>query len=382
MKNGDRIRCHIGEKTICNEAIQGWDFELIVLHWFPEREVYLRSRGRVRFVRISPMVQLVLAAALLAGFGLWLATSLSALIEHGRLDAERERLDRQAAQIEREDRNLQRNRRQLDQRTRTLESRQKQLEGIVQHYLGIEFSRPATAKPDRQSSIAPIDARLAAIERRQLGFASAVTRSTSAEQARHSATFRRLGLRMPASLRTGDDARGGPFIPYDGPEPQASGQSPAALFAGLQYALGQWQASKGFLAALPVGRPVGLLDMSSPFGVRFDPFTRRPAVHPGQDFRGGYGEPILAAGVGRITHAGRLAGYGNAVVVDHGFHLISLYGHMSRILVHDGQTVRRGEPLGLIGSTGRSTGPHLHFEVRLDGRSINPRPLMEMNLVR
>jgi murein DD-endopeptidase MepM/ murein hydrolase activator NlpD len=349
-----------------------------LLRWFPEREIYLRSQGKVRFVRISPVAQCALASALTVGFGLWLCASVSALAVHWHLDSERETLQQRATQIEREDNNLQRNRRQLDHRTQTLESRQQQLETIVHRVLGIQLARPPALKADKHSALTPIDQRLASIERRQLGFATAVTRSTSAEQERHRATFKLLGLPVPQAT----EAQGGPFIPYNGPMPSVLGLSPDALFAAMQSSLGQWQASRRFITALPAGQPVTNVDLTSPFGVRYDPFTRRPAVHPGQDFRGPYGSPIMAAGVGRVVHAGWLAGYGKAVMIDHGYRLVSLYGHMSRIIVKDGQTVRRGDEVGLIGSTGRSTGPHLHFEVRLDGRSINPRPLMEMNRVR
>jgi murein DD-endopeptidase MepM/ murein hydrolase activator NlpD len=322
------------------------------------------------------MTQLVLTTAIVAGFAIWLGMSFSALIAHWRIAGERDTLEQRATLIQRESSNLQHNRRQLDDRTRTLESRQKQLENIVHHYLGYNLG-PA-AKPARQAAFVPIDQRLAAIEQRQLGFAAQVTRTTSAEQARHRDTLKRLGLRVPQ----GNTGEGGPFIPYDGPMPPPSDKAPAALFAALQSSLDQWQASRGLMTALPAGIPVTNVDLTSAYGFRYDPFTHRPAIHPGQDFRGPYGSPIMAAGVGRVIHAGWLAGYGKAVVIDHGYHLVSLYGHMSRVLVQDGQMVKRGDPLGQIGSTGRSTGPHLHFEVRLDGRSINPLPLMEMNRVR
>lgn len=334
--------------------------------------MYLRSQGKVRFVRISPMTQLVLTVSLVIGFGVWLGMSLSALVAHWRIASERDTLQQRATLILRESRNLQHNRRQLDDRTRSLESRQKQLEAIVHRYLGYNLA-PAP-KPDKQAAFVPIDQRLAAIEQRQLGFATQVTRTTSAEQARRSATFRRLGLRVPQA----NSGEGGPFIPYDSPMPAA----PAALFAALQASLDQWRASRGLMTALPAGVPVTNVDLTSSYGFRYDPFTHRPAIHPGQDFRGSYGSPIMAAGVGRVIHAGWLAGYGKAVVIDHGYHLVSLYGHMSRVFVQDGQIVKRGDALGAIGSTGRSTGPHLHFEVRLDGRSINPLPLMEMDHVR
>jgi murein DD-endopeptidase MepM/ murein hydrolase activator NlpD len=302
--------------------------------------------------------------------------SLSALVAHWRIANERDTLEQRATLIRRESSNLQHNRRKLDDRTKTLESRQKQLEAIVHRYLG--YNTSPTPKPDKPAAFVPIDQRLAAIEQRQLGFVVQVTRTTSAEQARHSATLKRLGLRVPQA-NTGE---GGPFIPYKGPMPPPSEKAPAALFAALQESLDQWQASRGLMTALPAGIPVNNVDLTSSYGFRYDPFTHRPAIHPGQDFRGAYGTPIMAAGVGRVIHAGWLAGYGKAVVIDHGYHLVSLYGHMSRVLVQDGQMVKRGDPLGQIGSTGRSTGPHLHFEVRLDGRSINPLPLMEMNHVR
>lgn len=349
-----------------------------MLNWFPEREIYLRSQGRVRFVRISPQVQFALVTALTLGFGIWLCMSLLALIAHWQRDTERESLQQRATQIRLEDGNLRRNRRQYDDRTRALESRQRQLENIVRRYLGMALPRPPAPRPDQHSSRAPIDQRLASIEHQQLGFAAEVVRSASTQDMKHRATLKLLGLSVPQ----GEDARGGPFIPYDGPMPVASGRVPDALFAALQDSLGQWQASRRFMTALPAGLPVTSMDLTSAFGVRADPFTHRRALHPGQDFRGAVGGPIMAAGVGKVIHAGWLAGYGKAVMIDHGYHLVSLYGHMSRIFVQDGQAVRRGEPVGLIGSTGRSTGPHLHFEVRLNGRSINPWPLMEMNLVR
>lgn len=331
-------------------------------------------------MRISPLRQLALTTFLVVALFAWAVTSISAMIEHMRLGNERERLQAHRQEILAQDRSLKQNRRKLDERARTLESRQRQLERIVQQYLGVEFSRSSAAAPKQHkpTSLASIDERLAVIERRQLGFASAVTRTTTAEQERQSKALRRLGLRAPY----GGEGRGGPFIPYDGPLSLQAAPSPEELFAGLRASLGQWQESKDFMAAIPVGRPVARLQLSSPFGIRSDPFTRRRAAHLGQDFRGPYGDPIMAAGEGRVIHAGWMAGYGKAVQVDHGFHLVSLYGHLSRITVREGERVERGQRLGLMGSTGRSTGSHLHYEVRLNGRSVNPRPFMEMNLVR
>jgi murein DD-endopeptidase MepM/ murein hydrolase activator NlpD len=124
---------------------------------------------------------------------------------------------------------------------------------------------------------------------------------------------------------------------------------------------------------LPVRYPlVGDAILSSPFGYRPDPFLGRPALHPGVDMVQPYGSEIKATAVGRVTHAGPMGGYGNCVEIDHGNGIVTRYGHMSEVLVEDGETVAIGQTLGRIGSTGRSTGAHLHYEVRVDGEPVDP----------
>jgi murein DD-endopeptidase MepM/ murein hydrolase activator NlpD len=123
----------------------------------------------------------------------------------------------------------------------------------------------------------------------------------------------------------------------------------------------------------PLRQPLpGMLDVTSTFGYRTDPFFGRPALHTGIDFRGEYGEPVRATAAGRVIAAGPAGGYGNMVEIDHGAGLTTRYGHLSRIFVADGQWVTAGAELGAIGSTGRSTGPHLHYEVRVDGTPVDP----------
>jgi murein DD-endopeptidase MepM/ murein hydrolase activator NlpD len=124
---------------------------------------------------------------------------------------------------------------------------------------------------------------------------------------------------------------------------------------------------------VPVRRPlIGEASISSPFGYRPDPFLGRPALHPGVDLVQTYGATIKATGAGRVVHAGPMGGYGNMVEIDHGNGLATRYGHMSEVLVEEGQEVEPGAVLGRIGSTGRSTGPHLHYEVRVDGEPVDP----------
>jgi murein DD-endopeptidase MepM/ murein hydrolase activator NlpD len=135
------------------------------------------------------------------------------------------------------------------------------------------------------------------------------------------------------------------------------------------------------LLSVPVRKPVtGELDMTSPFGIRTDPFLGRPAMHTGIDLRGEIGEAVHATADGRITIAGRDGGYGNLVEINHGNGLATRYGHLSEIDVKVGQTVRIGEVVGKIGSTGRSTGPHLHYETRVDGEAVNPQKFLRAGL--
>ncbi|HEX7914068.1 MAG TPA: M23 family metallopeptidase [Paraburkholderia sp.] len=125
-------------------------------------------------------------------------------------------------------------------------------------------------------------------------------------------------------------------------------------------------------AAFPGRMPADGAHFGSPFGNRIDPFTRRLSFHPGLDLVAPTGTPILAAAGGRVVYAGEKAGYGNAVEIDHGNGLMTRYGHALRIVVHVGDLVLPRQYIADVGSTGRSTGPHLHFEVLVNGAPVNP----------
>jgi len=122
----------------------------------------------------------------------------------------------------------------------------------------------------------------------------------------------------------------------------------------------------------PEGRPVADGFISSYFGERSDPFDGREAFHKGVDFAGAVGSKVVAVAAGVVTWAGERSGYGKLVEINHGDGYVTRYAHNERTLVSVGQTVKRGEALALMGSTGRSTGPHLHFEVLRNGRQIDP----------
>jgi murein DD-endopeptidase MepM/ murein hydrolase activator NlpD len=130
------------------------------------------------------------------------------------------------------------------------------------------------------------------------------------------------------------------------------------------------------LASIPAIQPVSNKDLdriASGFGMRIDPVYGTPKMHKGLDFTASQGTPIYATGDGTVSEAGfNEGGYGNHVVINHGYGYETLYGHMVRIKVHAGQKVKRGEVVGWVGSTGKSTGPHCHYEVHVNGNPVDP----------
>lgn len=176
-----------------------------------------------------------------------------------------------------------------------------------------------------------------------------------------------IGIRpaLPA-----EDAVGGPFLPPVDSSDEASMVDDAnAVFA----ALARFKAARNAIDAAPIHRPIaGAIRMSSNFGNRKDPFTGQRAFHSGADFPAPSGTTVLAAGNGKVSFVGKRSGYGNVVEVTHSGGLLTRYAHLSAALVKEGQAVSTGMPIARVGSTGRSTGPHLHFEVRRDDNALDP----------
>ncbi len=114
--------------------------------------------------------------------------------------------------------------------------------------------------------------------------------------------------------------------------------------------------------------------ITSPFGWRSNPFGGGPEFHQGLDIAAPMGTTVTAAAAGTVIMAQWYGGYGNYILIDHGDHYSTGYGHLSAIYVSIGQVVQRGQAIGAVGSTGQSTGPHLHFEVRIDGKPVDPAP--------
>ena len=166
------------------------------------------------------------------------------------------------------------------------------------------------------------------------------------------------------------DGVGGPL--------EASDDDGDATFAKMFKSWKRLDNLQGNAIAVPSAKPVEAARLTSSYGNRRDPFKGRRARHAGIDLAGPIGTPILATADGVVKRAGwNSGGYGNLVEVDHGNGIITRYAHLSKIEVRAGERIARGTQIGKMGSTGRSTGSHLHYEVRIDGRSVNPIPFME-----
>ncbi len=163
---------------------------------------------------------------------------------------------------------------------------------------------------------------------------------------------------------------GGPFVPLP---VLSDGSAFAGAAAHLQNALVTAEDLEAVLPHIPLKAPLpGELEVTSPFGPRIDPFWGRPALHTGVDLHGAYGDSVRATAPGRVTFAGAMGGYGNLVEIDNGNGLATRYAHLSSIDVAQGESVGAGTIVGHIGDTGRATGPHLHYEVRIDGEPVDP----------
>ncbi|WP_054944665.1 peptidoglycan DD-metalloendopeptidase family protein [Novosphingobium sp. KN65.2] len=352
---------------------------------FPDREFIMRSDGQVRFIRISSAMQLsaVGGAVLLAtawcgsmgavAFERWSATSEQA-----------ELLDREAKVATAESR-VAKYRDGIDEVTSDLARRQKFIEQMVEAHIGdlpddkaegetVSDSRQETAKTvSKVSAVLPEASELAHIEAEQLAFVERLTSYADRRAESASKAIRKLGLNPNTIIAGSRRAEGGPLLRL------ATGKDGSLdpRFKRLGVSLARMDALENGLASIPQVKPAKVAYVSSSYGYRSDPFTGGAAFHAGLDFPGPKGSPIYAAAKGKITFVGGRQGYGNCIEISHGNGLMTRYGHLSAFKAKVGQKVDAGTVIAAMGSTGRSTGSHLHFEVRVNGRPVNPRPFLE-----
>jgi murein DD-endopeptidase MepM/ murein hydrolase activator NlpD len=230
-------------------------------------------------------------------------------------------------------------------------------------------ARPHAA--NAQALIARLTESLDRVEGRQTNMLAAMEESYEARARRLRAVLSDVGL---DAHKVADSGVGGPFVPYR--LASVPGQFEKQVYR-INVARAQVERLSTTVATVPLRKPVeGEIDQTSGFGVRIDPFIGRPAMHTGLDFRGDTGEAIRVTAAGTVVSAGWSGGYGRMVEVDHGNGLATRYGHLSEIDVKVGQALKAGQSVGRMGSTGRSTGPHLHYETRIDGEAVDPHKFL------
>ncbi|MEG3125713.1 M23 family metallopeptidase [Sphingomonas sp. GB1N7] len=228
--------------------------------------------------------------------------------------------------------------------------------------------------PKAAKLAADVVAPLEKIERRQVVLAVQARRVVEQRIAMTTQKVSRLGVAAKRLAKM--PAMGGPFEAADSNEASVDLQADQQ-FRSLFMTWKKLDSLEQSVIAIPSAQPVERLSFTSNYGVRADPFRGTAAMHAGVDIPGPVGTPIYATADGYVDRAERSGGYGNLVEIDHGKGIQTRYGHLSKILVAPFTRVKRGQLIALMGSTGRSTGPHLHYEVRIDGHAVNPVPFLQ-----
>ena len=345
---------------------------------FRDHEIFVRTGGSVRFLRVSAAWQRRVAAIVGVVALVWIVGTVGVVAWQAHSAWQESDVATRQVAVERAEARVAATRASVESVARDLDQRQDYLEA-QSGLLGSQRDADTPPAGATQPAGAPAAtagrdtlSRLQAIGVRQERFAVAMTHAAALRITRAEAALRKVGI----SARTADSgAQGGPLIPDQRLNGIVTPRAPAwrTLGATMQ----RMESLEALVIALPAVRPAEVIRLSSGFGYRRDPFTGAGAMHAGLDFTGALGSPIHAAAAGRVAYAGRMSGYGNVVEIDHGHGILTRYGHLSRIDVALGQRVAAGQNIAGMGSTGRSTGTHLHFEVRLNGTAVNPRRFLE-----
>jgi murein DD-endopeptidase MepM/ murein hydrolase activator NlpD len=313
------------------------------------RDLFVHDGTRLRRIRLSVSVQMlfvVVAAAMLAWSAFAAAHFLGDSEQAPVVISDTQKMEQLAAAAE--------------QRARGIEQRQQLLATMMAGGEVDPASLPTVGehKPLPAAVAAPLD--------RAAGRLAEEETAAAAElDARYKQAARELGKLGLTPQRL---AVGGPFEPATKTDP---------TFKALFNSWKRLDSLQDGVIAVPADVPVRNASFTSSFGVRSDPFGRGAAMHAGIDLAGPVGTPIYATADGTVAQAGwHTGGYGNLIRLDHGRGIETRYAHLQSMSVRPGERVRRGQLIGRMGSTGRSTGSHLHYEVRIDGRAVNPVPFM------
>lgn len=389
-----------------------------VLQTFPERQIYLRSGGEVTYYNLSTRLQLGVVT-LLSLMAVWsfltlinMAFGASPFVKTDEriveLESDFERkLAEREARIQNTELMLAEQRESFEAITADIEAKHRTLSELMgaESLLSLG-NEPAIKFEDSEVLMSPtrrdgVDrvARRTSLGSRDLPSDLEIDRSLlsldetqndiliSAEaELLEKIEFKRAvieatNMDMDTIISAGAQGQGGPYIPLDGVGTELLEGQFQPRTTAIEARLYEAQALAEIVDSLPLGHPV--LDetmMTSRFGVRRDPFTKRPTHHGGLDFIGRPMAPIVATAPGTVVKAGWNGTYGNMVEIDHGHGFTTRYAHMKKIFVKRGDVVAQGDKLGGMGSTGRSTGRHLHYEVRFQGRAYDPQTFLKAGL--
>ncbi len=342
----------------------------------------MRTGGDVRFLHLSARAQRRAASLALSVVGAWALGTAGLLGWQAWTSWQNRDVAERAAAIALAEARVAAEKRTVEEIARTIDTRQDQLEALVGAHFGelpkeaVQAPAPQTATAQPAAAFVPAAApggnqvaRLQAAALRQDSMIAEIGGLVEQRSAEVEGVLKQVGIRpSPVS------ARGGPFIPWPGRR-AANSADPAIRQLALK--LDRMSQLESLLDAVPSALPAERMELSSGFGYRFDPFNGQRALHAGLDFTGAHGSPIRAAAAGRVIFAGVKNGYGNVIEVDHGHGIETRYAHLSGFTARVGSKVESGEQIGRMGSTGRSTGTHLHFEVRVGGTPVNPRRFLE-----
>jgi murein DD-endopeptidase MepM/ murein hydrolase activator NlpD len=353
---------------------------------FPERHLYLRSHGEVRGYVLTTGRQTMMAAVVLLFAGWTLVASGGFIFDviarsqadgqvvRARAASERVNADLQA-RLETAVVRMSASNGSLDEMAEMVERRHTALTGVMGMFQGVPGSQAALrpARPLSAASSSPIQ-RIAAVrlDQDRLIARAGTFAQTRAERLR--LAFRLAGLN-PAAYASRGSALGGPLVEAKDPRALAAILDVDEPFAirirNAADNLTEMRSLADVAGGMPFSRPTQARTTSG-FGVRFDPFNGRPALHQGQDFAAPLNTPIQATAPGIVSFTGVRSGYGNTVEIDHGHGFKTRFAHLNSIAVAPGQSIALGQRIGAMGTTGRSTGVHLHYEVWVDGRPQNP----------
>ena len=386
---------------------------------FPERQIYHRSGGSVRYVSVSPFQQALFAtgATLLAGWGVYATANV--VLRGPTMSLQSDAAERKIARLERwlemsrakesaalslleeKSRAFTEATNDFERRHATLKSLLNALKGneaVEQHALrgnggGVLVSSTIEEADARQArSASPITGRMEVagfraqinqLHDEQNAFLDEAEDRAVERAERYRGVLRLTGVSVSRVMdeASANTQMGGPLIElnpdgsYSGSIDNQEGFSMRVREVATR--LEEARMFEELIQALPLGAPVGVdYRETSAYGTRRDPFTGRLAWHGGMDFGAFRNAPVTSTAPGKVIFAGRKSGYGRCVDVDHGYGFVTRYGHLASISVKKGQTVTLGQKLGGMGTTGRSTGVHLHYEVHFKNKTYDPKKFL------